>query len=70
MCTPLTPMNEQFTRTLPVYFPSKDFMTVLKPDNKILLTDIPASKLRSKQNQMYVLADTSEGSVLIPVDNG
>jgi len=45
-------------------------MTVLKPDNKILLTDIPASKLRSKQNQMYVLADTSEGSVLIPVDNG
>ena len=43
-------------------------MTVLKPDNKILLTDISVSKLRSKQNQMYVMADTSEGAVLIPVD--
>ena len=61
-------MNEQFVKTLPVYFPAKDFMTVLQPDNKMLLTDIPASKLRSKQNQMYVMADTSEGAVLIPVD--
>jgi len=61
-------MHDQFVKTLPVFFPSKDFMTVLKPDNKILLTDISVSKLRSKQNQMYVMADTSEGAVLIPVD--
>ena len=61
-------MNEAFVKTLPVYFPSKDFMTVLKPDNKILLTDIEASKLRTKQGAMYVVAETSEGTVLVPVN--
>jgi len=61
-------MHDEFIKRLPVYFPSKDFMTVLKPDNKILLTDIEASKLRTKQGAMYVVAETSEGTILVPVN--
>ena len=51
-------------KTLPHFFPSKDFMTVLQGDDSILLTDIDVSKLRAKENDYYRIVQTSEGAVL------
>ena len=52
------------TKQLPVFFPSKDFMTVLQGDDSILLTDIAVSKLRAQDNDYYKLVQTPEGAVL------
>ena len=51
-------------KTLPQFFPSKDFMTVLQGDDSILLTDINVSKLRAKENDYYRIVQTPEGAVL------
>ena len=51
-------------KTLPHFFPSKDFMTVLQGDDSILLTDIDVSKLRAKENDYYRIVQTPEGAVL------